>query len=168
MPVAEDAIEEVVNGEIRIMPPNKLPHARISQKLTNALVLQLDQARVLVLSCDFGLIIQKTPLTTRVPDIAVFELAAMVEEDGYITSPPQLAVEVLSPANTRRERAEKLQDYASLGIPEVWIISPEGKTVEILLLEDGRYHRSAILAEGLLKPVRFPNVQVNIAEIWPD
>ncbi|HKE26439.1 MAG TPA: hypothetical protein VKB88_28990 [Bryobacteraceae bacterium] len=40
--------------------------------------------------------------------------------------------------------------------------------VEIRPLEDGHYCRSAVLAEGLLKPLRFHNVQVNIAEIWPD
>lgn len=168
MPVVEDAIEEVVNGEIRVILPNRLPHARITQRLTNALVRQLDETRVPALNSDFGLIIHKAPLTSRVPDVAVFELATMVEEDGYVHSAPQLAVEVLSPANTRRERTEKLTDYASIGIPEVWIISPQAQTVEVLFLEDSRYRRSAILAEGVLKPARFPDVQINIAEIWPD
>ena len=49
----------------------------------------------------------------RVPDLAVFQASTIVEQDGYIHSAPQLAVEVLSPANTRREREEKLNDYAS-------------------------------------------------------
>jgi Uma2 family endonuclease len=103
-----------------------------------------------------------------VPDLAVFERGTIVEVDGYIHSAPQLAVEVLSPAKTRREREEKVDDYAEIGVPEVWVFSPEARNVEILLLENGRLRRSAILAEGLLKPVRFPNVQINIAEIWPD
>jgi Uma2 family endonuclease len=168
MPEVQDSIEEVVNGEIRIMPPNKLKHAVIVQKLANALVAELDQTKALLLSSNFGLIIRKSPLTSRVPDLAVFDLSTLVEEDGYIHSAPQLAVEVLSPANTRREREEKLNDYASIGIPEVWVISPEAKTVEILLLEEGRLRRSAILAEGALIPVRFPGVEINIASIWPD
>jgi Uma2 family endonuclease len=168
MPIVEDAIEEVVNGEIRIMPPNKWKHSEIVQNLYDALASQFDRRRVRVVVTNFGLIIRKSPLTSRVPDLAVFERSTMVEQDGYIHSAPQLAVEVLSPANTRREREEKLNNYAEIGTPEVWVISPEGKTVEILLLEQGRLHRSAILAEGLLKPVRFPHVQINIAEIWPD
>ena len=38
---------------------------------------------------EFGLVIRKQPLTSRVPDLAVFELSAIVEQDGYIHSAPQ-------------------------------------------------------------------------------
>jgi Uma2 family endonuclease len=91
-----------------------------------------------------------------------------VEQDGYIHSAPQLVVEVLSPANTRREREEKLGDYASLGVPEVWVVSPEALTVEVLHLRDGRLQTSEVFKTGLLKPRHFPGVQIDIAQIWPD
>jgi Uma2 family endonuclease len=168
MPVVDDAIEEVVNGEIRIMPANKLPHTLTVRRIFKLLDAQFDESKVLVLAMSFGLIVRKSPFTERQPDVAVFDRSTMVEEDGYVHSPPQLAVEVLSPANTRRERQEKLQDYAELGVPEVWVFSPEARNVEVLLLEDGRYRRSAILAEGILKPSRFPDVQIDIAQVWPD
>ena len=74
---------------------------------------------------EFNLIIRRRPLTARIPDLAVFQIATIVERDGRIHSAPHLIVEVLSPANTRRERAEKLADYASPGVPEVWVFSPE-------------------------------------------
>ena len=112
--------------------------------------------------------IRKESLTTRVPDIAVFIRSNVVEHDGYIHSPPELVVEVLSPANTRSERAEKLQDYESLGVPEVWVVSPEAQTVEVLLLKgDGRLATTSLLREGQLKPTRFPEASVEIAAIWP-
>ena len=103
------------------------------------------------------------------PDLATFFVSSEVEEDGYIHSAPQLAVEVLSPANTGRERQEKLADYAEIGVPEVWVVSPEARTVEVLLLENGQMTRSQLLADGdILKPKLFPHVQVDIAQIWPD
>jgi Uma2 family endonuclease len=98
----------------------------------------------------------------------VFELATLVEQDGYIHSAPQFLVEVLSPSNNRREREEKLGDYASLGVPEVWVVSPEARTVEILYLENGFLRTSHILASGALTPKLFPHVSVDIAKIWPD
>jgi Uma2 family endonuclease len=168
MPEVSDCIEEVVNGEIRIMPPAKFKHALIVNSLKRSLDQQLDRIRVLVLDCDFGLIIRKTPLTSRVPDIAVFDLSTMVEQDGYIHSAPQLIVEVLSPGNTRREREEKLGDYAALGVPEVWIVSPEARTVEVLYLEDGFLRSALILNQGTLQPKLFPHVQVPVAGIWSD
>ena len=77
-------------------------------------------------------------------------------------------MEVLSPANTRRERAERLADYASLGVPEIWVFSPKARTVEVLYLEGGQFHRHALLTEGVLRPKHFPNVQVQISEVWPE
>jgi len=118
MPEVQDAIEEVVNGEIRIMPVPTLPRPIIVQRLLRSLDRQLDEKKYFVFSTAFGLIIRTNPLTSRVP--------------------------------------------------EVWLISPEAHTIEILLLENGFLRRSQILAEGLLQPKLFPHVSIDIATIWPD
>jgi Uma2 family endonuclease len=162
-----EGVEEVVNGEIQTMPPDKIPHAYTVENLADLLKAALDRSIVRVLVTTFGLVIRRQPLTTRVPDIAVFIRSNVVEHDGYIHSAPELVVEVLSPANTRSERAEKLQDYESLGVPEVWVVSPEAQTVEVLLLKDGRLATNSLLREGQLKPTRFPEASVDIAAIWP-
>jgi hypothetical protein len=67
MTVVEDAIEEVVNGEVRSMPPNKWKHAVIVENLSHALNRQVNEHEVLVVTTQFGLIIRKQPLTSRVP-----------------------------------------------------------------------------------------------------
>jgi Uma2 family endonuclease len=119
-----------------------------------------------VLTTIFGLVIRKNPVTTRVPDLAVFIRRNIVEHDGYIHSAPELLVEVLSPDNTRAERAEKLKDYESLGVPEVWVVSPEAQTVEVLLLKDRRLATASLLREGQLTPARFPEAPIDIAAVW--
>lgn len=78
-----------------------------------------------------------------------------------------MVVEVLSPGNTRTERAEKLSEYGSLGVPEVWVVSPKAETVEILLLKDGKLATASILREGQLRPQPFPEAIVDTAAIWP-
>jgi Uma2 family endonuclease len=98
----------------------------------------------------------------------VFDLATVIEKDGYFQSAPQLAIEVLSPANTRREREEKLGDYANIGVPEVWVVSPEARTVEVLCLQGGYLRTAQILSQGSLEPARLPGVRVPVADIWPD
>jgi len=168
MPEVQDAIEEVVNGEIRIMAEPKWNHSEIVDNLASAIRPQLNPREVKVKVSSFNLIIRRVPLTVRVPDLAIFQASTIVERDGQIHSPPQLAVEVRSPSNTRRERAEKLADYASLGVPEVWAFSPEDRTVEVLYLENGQFRRHALLTDGVLRPKLFPNVEVQISEIWPE
>jgi Uma2 family endonuclease len=110
----------------------------------------------------------QTPAHVAGADLAVFESDTVVEQDGYVHSAPQLVVEVLSPANTRREREEKIADYARIGVPEVWVVSPEGGTVEILNLAEGYLRSAQVLREGVLTPVHFPGVHVEIARIWPE
>jgi Uma2 family endonuclease len=163
-----EGVEEVVNGEIVKMPPNKVIHADILENLADLLKSQVDRRTVQVRVSTFGLVIRRDPITTRVPDIAVFIRSNVIAQDGYIHSAPELVVEVLSPANTRAERAGKLRDYESLGVPEVWVVSPEAQTVEILLLQDGRLATTSLLREGQLKPTRFPEVSIDVSSIWPE
>jgi Uma2 family endonuclease len=146
MPETQDAREEAVNGEIRLMPPNKMPHPKIVGNLTVAFLRQLDLKAAQFFGSTFGLVIRREPLTCRSPETAVFDRSTMVEQDGYVHSAPQLAIEVLSPSET----------------------SPEAAHVQVLLIEEGKLRRSAILAEGVLKPKYFPNVQIDISEIWQD
>lgn len=168
MPIVDDVIEEVVDGEIIIMPPAKLPHAHITTRLDRALLRQLDEARYDILTTSFGLVIRKNPLTCRNPDLAVFDRTTAVEENGYYHSAPQLAVEVLSPSESRARNERKLRDYESIGTPEVWVVNPPDRSVEILQLDDGRLRTIATLKEGILKPIALPHVQIDIAQIWPD
>jgi len=158
MPEVRD--EEVVNGEIRKMPSPLLPHARIIQSLYDLIRPQVGRREVEIFISTFDLIISRAPLTARVPDLAVCKVDTIVERDGRMHSAPQLVVEVRS--------AEKLADYARLGVPEVWAFSPEDRAVQVLYLEDGQYRRQARLTEGFLRPKLFPNVEVQISEIWPE
>jgi Uma2 family endonuclease len=168
MPEVQDTIEEVVNGEIRVMPPNKLPHADIVENLRDIIGSQLDRQSFRIFCTNFGLVIRRDPLTSRVPDLAVFRRSNMVVVDGYIHSAPELTVEVLSPANRWTERVEKLRDYEALGVPEVWVVSPEARTIEVLLLKESKLTTVSALREGVLQPTQFPEVAVDIASVWPD
>ncbi len=60
-----------------------------------------------------------------------------------------------------------MRDYESLGVPEIWVISPEAQTVEVLLLQDGRLATTSLLREGQLAPTHFLDAVVDIAAIWP-
>jgi Uma2 family endonuclease len=81
-----EGVEEVVNGQIRKMPPNKVIHADTVENLADLVKAQVDRRTVQVRVSTFGLVVRREPLTTRVPDIAVFIRSNVVEQDGYIHS----------------------------------------------------------------------------------
>ena len=49
---------------------------------------------------------------------------------------PNLAVEVLSRSNTRREMDRKLDDYFASGVELVWYVDPESRTVRVFAARD--------------------------------
>ena len=167
MPVTKRK-EEVVDGEIITMPPPIPEHAFIIEELNTTFVLQLDRKVFRILSSVFGLLIRQQPLRVREPDLAVFIRKNIVIRDGLFCSPPELLVEVLSPSNTRKEMAQKIEDYESIGVPEFWILSPEARNIEVLQLLDGKLRTTAIVNQGQLRPLRFPQAVVDVASIWPD
>jgi Uma2 family endonuclease len=120
MPEVRDAIEEVVNGEIRIMPPDKWDHALIVLRLRRALEAGLEPSKTLVVDTIFGLITRKHPFTSGAPDIAVLETGSVVDEDRYMHSAPQLIAEGVSPGNTRKELEGKL------GTAPAWVSPRSG------------------------------------------
>ncbi len=59
------------------------------------------------------------PVPGKVPRVAALDLA------------PDLAVEILSPGNTRSEMERKRREYFLAGVIRVWIVDPETRTVEV-------------------------------------
>src|SRR5258708_7204037 len=119
MPPVADGTDEVVKGELRFMPPTQHPHAEIIQRLILRLIRQTDENEVSILGSNFGLLINREPLTCRSPDLAMYWRDRISVQDGLYCSAPDLIVEVLSPSEIRRRKEEKIGDYPSIGVPEV-------------------------------------------------
>jgi Uma2 family endonuclease len=168
MPPVENGTDEVVNGEVRFMPPTHYPHAEIIQNLIAAFLSRVEKKKVSILGSNFGLMISREPLTCRSPDFALYQRESVRIEEGLYWSAPDLIVEVLSPSENRRRKIRKLEDYARIGVPEVWIVSPETETVEVHLLRDGKLVSEKTVREGQIEPARFPGAAISIGEIWPE
>jgi Uma2 family endonuclease len=148
---------EILDGEL-IMSPNPLP---IHQWIAANLFRMLDacvRARHLgvLLFAPLDVVIQQSPLRTRQPDL----LFLSAERSGIIgveqlqglqllAHVPDLVIDILSPANTRRELEEKLQNYQSIGVRECWIVSPEAHTVEVVRLSMQKVEPLDIFGHGM-------------------
>jgi len=168
MPTVEDGVEEVVQGEYRFMPPTRYPHAEIIGDLIAQFHGQVDRKKVSVLGSNLGLMISREPLTCRSPDLIMFWRDHMVLQDGLCCSPPGLIVEVLSPSEGRRPKEEKMQDYASIGVPEAWILSSQAQSVEVRRLLEGALRTTGMVVDGTLEPLRFPGVSIRVPDLWPE
>ncbi|MDF3016991.1 MAG: hypothetical protein K0R44_2216, partial [Thermomicrobiales bacterium] len=76
---------------------------------------------------------------------------ARVELRG-IEGPPDLVIEVVSPSNRGRDLLTKRALYARAGVREYWLVDPEARTIEILVLDRDAFHL-AVTASGDETPV---------------
>ena len=67
------------------------------------------------------------PDVYRIPDVAVF---AGDEPDEQVPSrPPLLVVEIISPDDRYSEVLTKLSEYRHWGVPHIWVVDPDLRTL---------------------------------------
>ena len=109
----------------------------------------------------------------RKPDLAVYlhPDTRRPPARGLVRVPPDIAVEIVSasPRDERRDRIEKMDEYAAFGVTWYWIIDPGLQSLEIFELTAGRYARAARVTEGRLDEVPgCSGLQLDLDEIWTE
>ncbi len=79
------------------------------------------------------------PKLVRKPDVSFVRRERLPGglPKGDLRIPPGLAVEVVSPNETVYELDEKVEEYLAVGVPLVWVVNPQTRTV-IVHRPDGR------------------------------
>jgi Uma2 family endonuclease len=162
---------ELINGEIVMSPKNDFFHGNICSELAAALR-EFAKAHRLGAILDSSTGFRMNNLNVRAPDIS-FVSRARLKAEGFRRSTrrffpgaPDLAIEVLSLNNTRKEIDERLRDFFGSGTRLGWIIDPEAQRVEICRsLTDRRMASSGGFLEGedILPRFRYP-----IADLFTD
>ncbi len=88
----------------------------------------------LIMTVGFELPLDPSRDTVRSPDWAFLGKGKTTGDNGAVTVPPDLAVEVLSPNDRPAKLKEKLQEYQIAGWDLVWVINPEKQSVEVYRL----------------------------------
>jgi Uma2 family endonuclease len=76
-----------------------------------------------------------SPTIFRAPDVAFIAWRRVPEgqlsEESLAEVVPDLAIEVLSPSNTKAEMARKRREYFAAGVRLVWEVDPRSRTVNV-------------------------------------
>jgi Uma2 family endonuclease len=167
-----DWLEEVIDGEVWKLPPPSPGHADLVQKLQDMLNRQLDPDKFMVRTTAYGQgIAPGAQYTSRIPDLAVFDRAVY---EGHLGDPavhgsiwvvPNLIVECLSPANRKKSRLRLMLDYERIRTPEVWLIYPERRSLDVYVHDNSELQHEATFNTGTLRPRLCP-ADVNIDQLW--
>jgi Uma2 family endonuclease len=89
------------------------------------------------------------------------------QEQGLVHGTPDLVVEVVSSSSRRYDRVTKLRWYAELGVPEYWLVDPQARTLERLVLHEGTYSIAQSLADDeTFQPESFEGLVIPLPKLW--
>ena len=96
----------------------------------------------------------------RLPDTAYWARARRGGDDSI----PSVAVEVLSPDDSRRDARAKCRSFIEYGVVTVWLIDPVRRTAEVF----GDGHDGTVLRppDGVLTSSEMPGFALPLAELF--
>jgi Uma2 family endonuclease len=108
------------------------------------------------------------PGRVRRPDVSFVRFGRFSGEllpTGWAKIPPDLAVEVVSPNDTVYELEDKLEDYRKVGVPLIWLVYPNLRTVRVYRADGSTSHLhedDELSGEGII-----PGFRCSVREIFP-
>jgi Uma2 family endonuclease len=129
---------ELWEGELRKVPGAGLEASGLAHWIGVLITLFVRPRNLgFVSGSDGTFILRRDPDVVVVPDVAFTRwehLPGRRPPASYLRGRPDLAVEVKSPSDRRRDIEEKLGHYRNAGVPLVWWVFPEDRRVEVYRL----------------------------------
>ena len=175
----EDRRQEKIDGVVYAMSPSPdFRHGIVNNNINTIIKMGLKDSVCLVFmeNLDYRYHPEEND-DYVVPDIMVACDRKHLKGGSYSGVPAFLA-ETLSPSTALRDRTVKKEIYEKAGVSEYWILSPQGRSVEIYYLENGRYvlRYSYILQDDpdaedhntqtVIALRRFPHIEMRLCEIF--
>lgn len=126
---------ELVAGVVVVTPAPAFRHQQVLARL-------YDLIRA---GCPAHLRVYFAPLDNLLPDGSVVEPDLMVlpraatSTGRFPDQLPVLVAEILSPSTRRLDTEDKFALYAQAGIPHYWVGDPDGPSIAVWQLREGRY-----------------------------
>ena len=103
------------------------------------------------------------------PDVQILKETTYraANEQGLDEGHPEVAIEIISPSSKHHDRVRKSEWYASIGVPEYWIVDVDARSLERFVLRASAYVLKQ-RAEGdvAFEPKSMRGLSIPLDEIW--
>ena len=119
---------ELHHGEVISVPPPRLPHWLIQQRMLRQLLPAAGADGTVGTELGFRVL----PQEFRIADIGFISAERLRSDAGsFLEGAPELVIEVLSPSNTASEMLDKEQLCLENGCLEFWVVDPKRRQVRV-------------------------------------
>ncbi len=134
----DNARTELVRGRLYVREPAGLEHGDLAAQLLIAIGSFVRREKLgRVLAAETGFTLERNPDTVRAPDVAFVRASRWPSEPvtGYAEMAPDLAVEVLSPSESRVRSEQKVAAWLTAGTALVWVVDPKAQEIRVHRLD---------------------------------
>ena len=160
----------LIDGELFEMSPVQRVHSRLASLIDFFLrgyVMSKDLGEVHV---ELGFYPADDRSTLLAPDVAFVSHARLSgqPEDGFLSTMPDLAIEIVSPSNSLRQIRRKAQIYLDNGASLVWIVRPTEKGVDVCRATGSRLDIEFVAHDGVLSgEAVLPGFELELKRLFP-
>lgn len=158
---------QLIEGELTIWPSPNRYHQDISGKLEFILLKYLERNPVGKLY-DAPFDVYLTEHNVFQPDIVfIANDRTSTLTDAGAEGAPTLVIEILSDRTAQLDKNPKRKAYAAAGVPELWLVNPETKSIEVYRLQQDAEHPTAVFQEkdAFTSPC-FPGLSISATEVF--
>ena len=125
----------LVEGELQRMTPAGFDHGAVVMNVAVPLAQHVRRGGLgVVCGAETGFVLARRPDTVLAPDVAFVRrerIPASGRPAAFWEGAPDLAVEVVSPGDTRPEVAAKVASWLAAGTRVVWVVDPGRRSVAV-------------------------------------
>jgi Uma2 family endonuclease len=149
---------ELIDGEVHAKPMPTWGHATLAGELYAMLrpygFAGVEPRAVIGRTAAFD-------ASSLVPDVAFYRDSPPQAEE-WMTRPPHVAIEILSPGQARRDLRAKIDLFIAFGVESVWLVDPSSRSVEVY--EGGA--RRILGEDDTLTTDSVPGLAINLRELF--
>jgi Uma2 family endonuclease len=155
---------ELIDGEIVEMSPIGRRHANCVNNLNRLLVTRLGERAIVSPQNPVQISVRSEPQ----PDLAVLRRREVSYKDEDTTADDVLLLIEVADTSITYDRTVKLRLYATVGIPEYWVVDAAAEEIEVYRSpESGRYRETARLSmDRSVSLLALPDVTLAVPDIF--
>ncbi len=166
LPEDETKRYELLEGELVVVPSPNEQHQSISRNLAFRLFQYVKENKLgTVYYAPFDVVLGDNVVQPDIMYVSRDRLGIITADE--IRGAPDLVIEILSPATSARDRTLKRTLYARHGVRELWIVDPDGKTLEVARLGKAGLETTGVYRKGET-PVShvLPGLRLDLHEVF--
>lgn len=165
----DDKRYELIEGELYMVPAPGFYHQTISMNISHSLKRFVKENNLgTVLYALFDVVLSETDVVQ--PDIIFVSKERMdLMTEKNLRGAPDLAIEILSTTTRERDKLVKKRLYREYGVKEFWIVDPDKRTIEIMVLKETGFETLGIyfIDDELTSPL-LRGFNLNLKEVFSD